>query len=96
LATPPRAAPLPRALCVPFEAPFVPRFDFARLAERTGTDVDRDLYPRLVAAAIVSAVHVALDYWLDSPGTSTLRSTLSDALQQVAAGLPAPTTHGLR
>jgi AcrR family transcriptional regulator len=62
----------------------------AAIADRTGTDADRDLYPRLVAAAIVSAVHAALDYWLDAPATTTLRSTLTRALQQVAAGLPAP------
>lgn len=66
------------------------------IAERTGTDIDRDLYQRLVAAAIVSATHVALDHWLDTAGTGSLRSTLTHALQQVAAGLPAPTTHGVR
>jgi AcrR family transcriptional regulator len=58
------------------------------IAERTGTDAERDLYPRLAAAAVVAAVHVAVDYWLDAPATTTLRSTLTRALQQVAAGLP--------
>ena len=56
--------------------------------------MERDLYPRLAAAAIAAAVHVALDYWLDAPATTTLRSTLTHALQQVAAGLPALTTGG--
>jgi len=64
------------------------------IAARTGTDAERDLYPRLAAAAVVAAVHVALDYWLDAPATTTLRSTLTRSLQEVAAGLPAPTTRG--
>jgi AcrR family transcriptional regulator len=60
------------------------------IAERTGEDVGRDLYPRLAAAVVVAAVRVALDCWLDAPATTTLRSTVMIALQQVAAGLPAP------
>lgn len=64
------------------------------IAARTGTDVRRDLYPRLAAAAVVAAVRVALDYWLDDPASAPLRSTVTRALQQVAAGLPAPTEHG--
>lgn len=64
------------------------------IAARTGTDVERNLYPRLAAAAVVAAVRVALDYWLDTPATITLRPTVTQALQQVAAGLPTPTAHG--
>jgi hypothetical protein len=62
------------------------------IAARTGTDVQRDLYPRLAAAAVVAAVRVAIDYWLDAPATTQLRSTVTRALRHVAAGLPAPTT----
>jgi AcrR family transcriptional regulator len=60
------------------------------IAERTGTGSERDLYPRLAAAAIVATVRAALDYWLDAPAATTLRSTVTMALQQVAAGLPEP------
>jgi transcriptional regulator MftR-like protein len=34
------------------------------IAERTGTDAERDLYPRLVAAAIGAATHVANEHWV--------------------------------
>jgi AcrR family transcriptional regulator len=60
------------------------------IAERTGTGSERDLYPRLAAAAIVATVRAALDYWLDAPAATTLRSTVTMALQQVAAGLLEP------
>jgi AcrR family transcriptional regulator len=62
------------------------------IAERTGTAPGRDLYPRLAAAAIVAAVRAALDYWLDAPAATTLRSTVTSALRQVAAGLPDPSS----
>jgi predicted lactoylglutathione lyase/AcrR family transcriptional regulator len=58
------------------------------IAERTGTEVERDLYPRLAAAAVIATVRAALDYWLEVPAAATLRSTVASALQQVAAGLP--------
>jgi AcrR family transcriptional regulator len=61
------------------------------IAERTRTEPERDLYPRLAAAAIVATVRAALDYWLDAPAATTLRSTVTGALQQVADGLPDPT-----
>jgi AcrR family transcriptional regulator len=60
------------------------------IAERTRTEPERDLYPRLAAAAIVATVRAALDYWLDAPAATTLRSTVTGALQQVADGLPDP------
>ena len=60
------------------------------IAERTGTEAERDLYPRLAAAAIVAAVRAALDYWLDAPAATALRSAVISALRQVAAGLPDP------
>jgi AcrR family transcriptional regulator len=62
------------------------------IAERTGTEAERGLYPRLAAAAIVAAVRAALDYWLDAPAAATLRSTVTSALRQVAAGLPDPSS----
>jgi AcrR family transcriptional regulator len=62
------------------------------IAERTGTDADRDLYPRLLAAAVGAAIQVANDQWLRADPPVSLTPLLRDALSQIAAGLPAPTT----
>ncbi|MGW0249694.1 TetR/AcrR family transcriptional regulator [Nocardia goodfellowii] len=64
----------------------------AAVAERTGTDAERDLYPKLVAAAIGTAVAVAIEHnqALDPP--PPLLPLLTDALAQLAAGLPVPVT----
>jgi AcrR family transcriptional regulator len=61
------------------------------VAERTGTDPDRDLYPKLVAQMIGVAYDVATTQWMsptDRP--RPLGELLRDALEQVAAGLPEP------
>jgi hypothetical protein len=66
--------------------------DFAAaIAERTGTDADHDLYPRLMAAAVGAAIRVASDQWLRSDPPVPLPTLLRDALSRLAAGLPAPT-----
>jgi AcrR family transcriptional regulator len=63
----------------------------AAVAERTGTDPDQDMHPRLVAAAVGSAVHVASEQWLRGR-SAALGPLIVDALEQFAAGLPAPPT----
>lgn len=60
------------------------------IAERTGTDVDRDLYPRLVATAAGAAIEVATDQWLRADPPVPIAPLVRDALRQIAAGLPAP------
>lgn len=60
------------------------------IAERTGTDAERDLYPRLVAAAVGATTQVATEQWLRADPPVPLALLLRDALNQVAAGLPAP------
>jgi AcrR family transcriptional regulator len=68
------------------------------IAERTGTDAERDLYPRLVAAVTVSATQTAFDYWRradgqrgdDAPPGEPFADFLRRVLRHVAAGLPAP------
>jgi AcrR family transcriptional regulator len=60
------------------------------VAERTGTDPGREMHPRLVAAAVGSAVHVASEQWLRADPPVPLGLLLADALEQLAAGLPAP------
>jgi AcrR family transcriptional regulator len=62
------------------------------IAERTGTDAARDMYPQLMAAAIGAAIQVANDQWLRADPPVPLAPLLRDALSQVASGLPAPKT----
>lgn len=60
------------------------------LAERTGTDVERDMYPRLVASAVGSAISVATEQWLRADPPVPLKPLMHEALRQLAAGLPPP------
>ncbi|NBE95344.1 TetR family transcriptional regulator [Nonomuraea sp. KC401] len=62
----------------------------AAVAERTGTDLARDLYPHLVAAATTAAVQAAVGHWLRADPPVSLAPLLRDALRALAAGLPAP------
>ncbi len=58
------------------------------VARRIGTDVEHDIYPRLVAGAAISATRVALEHWLRTESDLPLPPVLRDALERVAAGLP--------
>ncbi|MFE4976741.1 TetR family transcriptional regulator [Kitasatospora sp. NPDC056651] len=62
----------------------------AAVAARTGTDPDRDLYPKLVTAAALSAVKAANDQYLVADPPVPFQSLLAEALRQLAAGLPDP------
>ncbi|GAA4500642.1 TetR family transcriptional regulator [Actinoallomurus oryzae] len=62
----------------------------AVIAERTGTDAGRDLYPLLAAAAIGAAIRSATEQWLRTDPPVPLPTLLRDALDALAAGLPAP------
>jgi AcrR family transcriptional regulator len=62
----------------------------AAVAERTGTDVNRDLYPQLVAGAVTAASNVAMHHWLRADPPVEMERLLSEALAQLAAGLPTP------
>src|ERR1700712_1534976 len=57
------------------------------IAERTGTDVERDLYPRLVAATAGAGLQIATENWLRADPPVPLSGLVRDALAQVAAGL---------
>ena len=58
------------------------------IARRIGADAGRDLYRRLVAAAVTSATRVTIDHWLRTESGLPFPPVLRDALQRVAAGLP--------
>ncbi|MFF0311695.1 TetR family transcriptional regulator [Streptosporangium sp. NPDC004379] len=62
----------------------------AAIAERTGTDAVRDLYPRLVSGAVGAAVGLVMERWLRADPPVPFGPILRDALGQLAAGLPVP------
>jgi AcrR family transcriptional regulator len=62
----------------------------AGIARRIGADLERDLYPRLVAAAVIGATRVTIEHWLRTESDLAFPSVLRDALERVAAGLPLP------
>ncbi|AGP54923.1 TetR family transcriptional regulator [Streptomyces rapamycinicus] len=62
----------------------------AAVAERTGGDPERDLYPHLVASAVMGAVNTAIAHHLRTEGTVPVSRLLTDALARIAAGLSTP------
>ena len=60
------------------------------IAERIGTDIRHDLYPRLVAGAVTVAVQIAIDAFLKASTPTSVFSLLSEALELLQGGLPAP------
>ncbi|GAA0362297.1 TetR family transcriptional regulator [Actinoallomurus spadix] len=60
------------------------------IAERTGTDVTRDVYPTLVAAVTGTAATVAIDHWMRTDGSAPVRRLLSEVFDRLWAGLPVP------
>ncbi|MFI0353419.1 TetR family transcriptional regulator [Actinomadura sp. 9N407] len=62
----------------------------AAIAERTGTDVARDVYPQLVAAVVGAGSAVAVTRCLSTDPPAPLVPTLREVFEQIAAGLPAP------
>ena len=62
----------------------------AAVAERTGTDPDQDMYPHLVAAAVIAAETVAIQHYLRVGTSVGMERLLPEALAQFAAGLPDP------
>ncbi|MGH3492607.1 MAG: TetR/AcrR family transcriptional regulator [Sciscionella sp.] len=59
------------------------------IAERSGTDVDADLYPMLAAVSILGAWRVAGTRWAEN-GASSLSELMRAALEQLAAGMATP------
>ena len=62
----------------------------AAIAERTGTDPDRDLYPRLVAAVVRAVGDAATDAYVRADPPVPITTLLRSAFADVAAGLPEP------
>jgi AcrR family transcriptional regulator len=62
----------------------------AAVADRTGTDLKQDLYPHLVASAVVAAMNTAIAHHLRTDPPVPVGRLLADALARITAGLPIP------
>ncbi len=61
------------------------------IADRTGTDIDKDLYPNLLQMAVGGAVAAALTIWTNDPtGDTSPKQLVEQAFDQLQAGLPDP------
>jgi len=59
------------------------------IADRTGTDVERDLYPHALAAAAGAAMAVATRIWVDGKIDRPLQDLIAEAFSLMRAGVPA-------
>lgn len=64
------------------------------VAERTDTDPQRDLYPRLVAAVVRAVGDAATEIYVRSEPPVAITDLIRAGFAQVAAGLPEPITTG--
>ncbi|MEU0534771.1 TetR family transcriptional regulator [Amycolatopsis tolypomycina] len=60
------------------------------VAERTGTDPTRDVYPKLVAGVVGAALNVVTQQLLTAEPPQPLDAILRDVFGRLAAGLPEP------
>ncbi len=60
------------------------------VAERTGTDPERDLYPRLVTSVIRAVGDAAMDIYVKADPPIAITTLLRSGFAEVAAGLPEP------
>jgi AcrR family transcriptional regulator len=61
------------------------------IAERLGTDLERDMFPRVVAGAVMAATYTAREYWLNSEQPTPFGPLARDALRQLTklqGGIP--------
>ncbi|WP_405484915.1 TetR/AcrR family transcriptional regulator [Nocardia sp. NBC_00511] len=62
----------------------------AAIAARTGTDPERDMYPRLVAGAVFIAQQAAIEIYVRAEPPVPVNTLIRQALATFAAGLPQP------
>ncbi|MDT0549114.1 MULTISPECIES: TetR family transcriptional regulator [Streptomyces] len=60
------------------------------VARRTGTDAERDVYPKLVASVVAAGSAVAVEHSLRAEKPAPLGAILAQVFEQLAAGLPVP------
>lgn len=62
------------------------------IAERTGTDPVRDVFPRLARMVIIAAMKASLELFLDgAPGDRTLLDLFRECMRDIRTGLKTPT-----
>jgi AcrR family transcriptional regulator len=66
------------------------------IADRTGTDVEQDMLPMILAGAVTAASNVALRRWFDADPPCPLRPLLQRALHELASALVQPDQTGGR
>jgi AcrR family transcriptional regulator len=66
------------------------------VAERTGLDPSRELFPLLVGGACVASWDSSLKLWVASGATTSLSKLRNDAFTTLTAGLAVPTVDGGR
>jgi AcrR family transcriptional regulator len=66
----------------------------AAIAERTGTDVEADMFPQVLAGAVTAASQVAIRRWYASDPPVPLRPILELALRQLASACSQPAPGG--
>ncbi|MEU4314700.1 TetR/AcrR family transcriptional regulator [Nocardia sp. NPDC024068] len=65
----------------------------AAIAERTGTDPHRDLYPRLAAGVVGAVLESVAQCYADADPPIAFLPLLLRGFAEVAAGLPQPSAH---
>ncbi len=60
------------------------------IAERTGTDPVRDMYPRLVAASVRAVAEAAMDTYIAADPPVPIVGLMRRGFADVVAGLPEP------
>jgi hypothetical protein len=68
----------------------------AAIAERTGTDPERDMYPRLVAGVTRAVGEAAIDAYTVADPPRPVTTFLKDGFAAVVVGLPEPTARAAR
>ena len=66
------------------------------IAQRTGTDSGRDMYPRLVAAVVRAVGETAMEAYANADPPVAFTELLRRGYAEVAAGLPEPTPRRTR
>lgn len=68
----------------------------AAIAERTGTNLEADMFPQVLAGAVTAASQVAVSRWYAADPPEALRPILERALRQLASACsqPAPGVSG--
>jgi AcrR family transcriptional regulator len=62
----------------------------AAIAERTGTDLEADMYPQILAGAVTAATQVATRRWYAADPPVALRPLLELALRELASACSRP------